>query len=457
MFDRNTEMDMTEGPLFKKLVAYAIPIMLTGILQLLFNAADLIVVGRFAGRTALAAVGSTTSLTNLLVNVFMMISIGVSVAVAQHYGAHEPDEVEQTVSTAMFMSVLLGVAVCLIGTAACKPMLKAMGSPDDVIDQSVLYMRIYFTGMPAFMVYNFGASALRAVGDTRRPMQFLTIAGIINVILNVITVVNFKLGVAGVAIATSVSQYISAIFVVLSLVSTENCLHLDIRHMRMHRDKILAILKVGLPAGLQSFVFSISNVVIQSSVNSFGSAVMAGSAASNNVEGFIYTSMNAVVQSTMAFTGQNIGARRFQRIGEIVRKSILLQMIIAGSMAVIGCALSEQLISIYAKGDVESIAWGVSRLRIIGGTYFIMGISDVAVGAMRGMGNSTVPMAISIFGICVLRIVWIYTVFSTYRTFEMLIVNYPVSWIVTLAAQYVCYGIVKRKTVAAMSSGGKSI
>lgn len=307
MFDRNTEMDMTEGPLFKKLVAYAIPIMLTGILQLLFNAADLIVVGRFAGRTALAAVGSTTSLTNLLVNVFMMISIGVSVAVAQHYGAHEPDEVERTVSTAMLMSLLLGAAVCLIGMAACKPMLKAMGSPDDVIDQSVLYMRIYFTGMPAFMVYNFGASALRAVGDTRRPMQFLTIAGIINVILNVITVLYFNLGVAGVAIATSVSQYVSAIFVVLSLVKTESCLHLDVRHMRIHRDKMLAILKVGLPAGLQSFVFSISNVVIQSSVNSFGSAVMAGSAASNNVEGFIYTSMNAVVQSAMAFTGQNIG------------------------------------------------------------------------------------------------------------------------------------------------------
>lgn len=409
MFDRNTEMDMTEGPLFKKLVAYAIPIMLTGILQLLFNAADLIVVGRFAGRTALAAVGSTTSLTNLLVNVFMMISIGVSVAVAQHYGAHEPDEVERTVSTAMLMSLLLGAAVCLIGMAACKP------------------------------------------------MQFLTIAGIINVILNVITVLYFNLGVAGVAIATSVSQYVSAIFVVLSLVRTESCLHLDVRHMRIHRDKMLAILKVGLPAGLQSFVFSISNVVIQSSVNSFGSAVMAGSAASNNVEGFIYTSMNAVVQSAMAFTGQNIGARKFQRIGDIVRKSILLQMIIAGSMAVIGCAFSEQLISIYAKGDAESIAWGVSRLRIISGTYFIMGISDVAVGAMRGMGNSTVPMAISIFGICVLRIVWIYTVFAAYRTFEMLVVSYPISWIVTLIAQYVCYGIVKRRTVAAMQSGEKSI
>ena len=326
-----------------------------------------------------------------------------------------------------------------------------------VIDQSVLYMRIYFTGMPAFMVYNFGASAMRAVGDTRRPMQFLTIAGIINVILNVITVLYFNLGVAGVAIATSVSQYVSAIFVVLSLVKTESCLHLDVRHMRIHRDKMLAILKVGLPAGLQSLVFSISNVVIQSSVNSFGSAVMAGSAASNNVEGFIYTSMNAVVQSAMAFTGQNIGARKFQRIGDIVRKSILLQMIIAGSMAVIGCAFSEQLISIYAKGDAESIAWGVSRLRIISGTYFIMGISDVAVGAMRGMGNSTVPMAISIFGICVLRIVWIYTVFAAYRTFEMLVVSYPISWIVTLIAQYICYGIVKRRTIAAISSGARTI
>ena len=388
---------------------------------------------------------------------FFLFGMNVMSSNLEKMAGGKLEQLLKTMTASPWVSLLLGAAVCLIGMAACKPMLKAMGSPDDVIDQSVLYMRIYFTGMPAFMVYNFGASAMRAVGDTRRPMQFLTIAGIINVILNVITVLYFNLGVAGVAIATSVSQYVSAIFVVLSLVRTESCLHLDVRHMRIHRDKMLAILKVGLPAGLQSLVFSISNVVIQSSVNSFGSAVMAGSAASNNVEGFIYTSMNAVVQSAMAFTGQNIGARKFQRIGDIVRKSILLQIIIAGSMAVIGCAFSEQLISIYAKGDAESIAWGVSRLRIISGTYFIMGISDVAVGAMRGMGNSTVPMAISIFGICVLRIVWIYTVFAAYRTFEMLVVSYPISWIVTLIAQYICYGIVKRRTIAAMQSGEKSI
>ena len=441
------EMDMTTGPLFGKLVAYAVPVMLTGILQLLFNAADLIVVGRYAGSTALAAVGSTTQLTNLIVNVFMMISVGVSVVVAQHYGAHEPVEVGQTVSAAMLMSLILGVLVCAIGITVSSPMLELMGSPEDVIDQSALYLKIYFTSMPAFMVYNFGASALRAVGDTRRPMMFLSIAGVINIILNLVTVICFNMGVAGVAIATSVSQYISAACVVLSLIRTESCLHLDIGHMALHKDKVLAILKVGLPAGLQSFVFSISNVLIQSSVNSFGSVVMAGSAASANIEGFIYISMSAVVQAAMAFTGQNIGARRFERIGEVVRKSILLQIVVSGILAVVCCTFSEQLISIYAKEDAGVIASGVSRLRIISSLYFIMGISDIAVGAMRGMGNSTVPMIISVLGICVLRIVWLYTVFKAVRTFEMLIISYPVSWLITLIMQYICYGIVKRRTI----------
>lgn len=277
--------------------------------------------------------------------------------------------------------------------------------------------------------------------------MFLSIAGVINIILNLVTVICFNMGVAGVAIATSVSQYISAACVVLSLIRTESCLHLDIGHMALHKDKVLAILKVGLPAGLQSFVFSISNVLIQSSVNSFGSVVMAGSAASANIEGFIYISMSAVVQAAMAFTGQNIGARRFERIGEVVRKSILLQIVVSGILAVVCCTFSEQLISIYAKEDAGVIASGVSRLRIISSLYFIMGISDIAVGAMRGMGNSTVPMIISVLGICVLRIVWLYTVFKAVRTFEMLIISYPVSWLITLIMQYICYGIVKRRTI----------
>ena len=436
--------------------ALAWPTMLEELMQTAVQYMDTAMVGTL-GTQATAAVGATGTVSWLVGSTVSAVGVGFLALISQSYGAGDRERARRASAQAVIMTVIVGLLFTAITTSLSGKITQWMQVDVSIRDMASQYFFILYSPMLFRAASIIFATVLRAVGDTRRPMQFLTIAGIINVILNVITVLYFNLGVAGVAIATSVSQYISAIFVVISLVKTESCLHLDVRHMRIHRDKMLAILKVGLPAGLQSLVFSISNVVIQSSVNSFGSAVMAGSAASNNVEGFIYTSMNAVVQSAMAFTGQNIGARKFQRIGDIVRKSILLQMIIAGSMAVIGCAFSEQLISIYAKGDAESIAWGVSRLRIISGTYFIMGISDVAVGAMRGMGNSTVPMAISIFGICVLRIVWIYTVFSVYRTFEMLVVSYPISWIVTLIAQYVCYGIVKRRTIATMQSGEKSI
>ena len=445
---KRNEMDMTTGPLMQKLVAYAVPVVITGVLQLLFNAADVIVVGRFAGRTALAAVGSTTSLINLMVNLFMMTSIGVNVAVARYYGAHEPLEVSETVSTAMTMSVIIGLFVGIFGIVASRPMLVLMDSPPDVLDQAALYLRIYFIGIPAFMVYNFGAAVLRAVGDTQRPMRFLTIAGIINVILNLITVVGFKMGVAGVAIATAVSQYVSAAFVVMSLITTESCLHLEVKEMRIYKDKLGEILRIGVPAGLQSLLFSITNVMIQSSVNTFGSTIMAASSAAGNIDGFIYTAMNAVVQTAMAFTGQNMGARKYERIGNILRKCVLLVTLVGGIMGAASCLLRNQLISIYANGDPEVIYWGALRLIIVAAPYFIYGISDTIIGVMRGMGNSTMPMIISVFGICAFRIIWLYTAFAMEPTFAMLMLGYPASWLITLIGQSICYLLMKKRMIA---------
>ena len=445
---KRNEMDMTTGPLMKKLVAYAVPVVITGILQLLFNAADIIIVGRYAGRTALAAVGSTTSLINLMVNLFMMTSIGVNVAVARYYGAHEPVEVSKTVSTAMTMSVIIGLFVGVFGIVASRPMLVLMDSPADVLDQAALYLRIYFIGIPAFMVYNFGAAVLRAVGDTQRPLRFLTVAGIVNVILNLITVVGFKLGVAGVAIATAVSQYVSAAFVVMSLISVEGCIHLEVKEMRIYKDKLIEILRIGLPAGLQSLLFSISNVMIQSSVNSFGSTIMAGSSAAGNIDGFIYTAMNSVTQTAMAFTGQNMGARKYERIGPILRKCILLVTVVAGSMGVFSCLFRNSLINIYANGDPEVIYWGAQRLIIVSAPYFIFGISEIIVGVVRGMGNSTLPMIISIFGICAFRILWLYTAFAMQPTYAMLMLGYPASWTVTMVGQSICYLLMKKKIIA---------
>lgn len=445
---KRNEMDMTTGPLMKKLVAYAVPVVITGILQLLFNAADVIIVGRYAGRTALAAVGSTTSLINLIVNLFMMTSIGVNVAVARYYGAHEPMEVSKTVTTAMTMSVIIGLFVGIFGIVASRPMLVLMESPADVLDQAALYLRIYFMGIPAFMVYNFGAAVLRAVGDTQRPMKFLTIAGIINVILNLITVVGFKMGVAGVAIATAVSQYVSAAFIVMSLVTTESCLHLEVKELRIYKDKLAEILRIGLPAGLQSLLFSVTNVMIQASVNTFGSTIMAGSSAASNIDGFIYTAMNAVTQTAMAFTGQNMGARKYERIGRILGRCILLVTLVGGIMGVLCSLFRNGLINIYANGDPEVIYWGAQRMLIVALPYFIFGISDTIVGVVRGMGNSTLPMIISIFGVCAFRVLWLYTAFAVEPTFAVLMLGYPVSWIVTLLGQGLCYLLMKKKIIA---------
>ena len=445
------EMDMTTGSLLPKVLAFSGPLILTGILQLLYNAADIVVVGRFAGPQALAAVGSTGALINLLVNVFMGLSVGASVVVARAYGAGDNASVSTGVHTAITVAGVAGVLVGVLGFVASHPLLKWMGSPDDVLDMATLYMKIFFVGMPANMLYNFGAAILRAVGDTRRPLYYLTVSGILNVLLNLVLVIGFHMGVAGVAIATVVSQVMSMALVMICLIRSDGPIHLDLRKLRIHLSQLWEIVRVGLPAGLQGSLFSISNVLIQSSVNSFGSLVMAGNSAGSNLEGFVYTSMNAIHQADLTFASQNLGAGQFKRVRRVMWVCLGTVTAIGLGMGLVFLAFGNQLVSIY-NSDPEVIHYGMTRLKIILPTYFLCGLMDVMVGQLRGVGYSILPMMISLTGACLLRVVWIYTFFAANPTLEVLYISYPVSWLITFATHFVCYMIWGRNRLKRMEA-----
>ena len=445
------EMDMTTGRLLPKVLAFSGPLILTGILQLLYNAADIVVVGRFAGPQALAAVGSTGALINLLVNVFMGLSVGASVVVARAYGAGDNASVSTGVHTAITVAGVAGVLVGVLGFVASHPLLKWMGSPDDVLDMATLYMKIFFVGMPANMLYNFGAAILRAVGDTRRPLYYLTVSGILNVLLNLVLVIVFHMGVAGVAIATVASQVMSMTLVMICLIRSDGPIHLDPRKLRIHLSQLGEIVRVGLPAGLQGSLFSISNVLIQSSVNSFGSLVMAGNSAGSNLEGFVYTSMNAIHQADLTFASQNLGAGQFKRVRRVMWVCLGTVTAIGLGMGLVFLAFGNQLVSIY-NSDPEVIHYGMTRLKIILPTYFLCGLMDVMVGQLRGVGYSILPMMISLTGACLLRVVWIYTFFAANPTLEVLYFSYPVSWLITFATHFVCYMIWGRKRLKRMEA-----
>ncbi len=438
------ELDMCSGPLFSKLVVFAVPLMLSGILQLLFNAADIIVVGRYAGSESLAAVGSTSSLINLLVNVFIGLSVGANVLVAQYFGAHRMKDLEETVHTAMMLSVIGGVVLIAVGTLLAAPLLELMGTPEDVLPLSVLYMQIFFVGMPATLAYNFGSAILRAVGDTRRPLYYLLLAGIVNVILNLFFVIQLHMGVAGVALATVLSQCISAALIIRCLAVSDAPYRLRLRCFKLVKGKVAAIARIGLPAGLQGAIFSISNVLIQSSVNSFGSVAMAGNTAASNIEGFVYTSMNAVYQTALSFTSQNYGAKNFKRMTMIEWYCQGLVILIGLVMGIGGVLLGTQLLGIYSS-DARVIEYGINRLRLVCGPYFLCGMMEVMVGALRGVGCSLLPMFVSLTGACAFRVVWIFTVFSISRTLPTLYISYPVSWAITFLAHTICYVAVRRQ------------
>lgn len=437
-------MDMCNGPLLKKIILFAIPLMLSGVLQLLFNAADVIVVGRFTGNEALAAVGSTSSLINLLINLFVGVSVGANVLLGKHIGARDEENASKTVHTAVTFSLVVGIAMIFVGFFLSRPLLELMGTPEDVINLSVLYMRIYFVGMPAFMFYNFGAALLRAVGDTKRPLYFLTLAGIINVIFNLIFVIVFHMGVAGVALATIISEGISAFLVFLCLKGADGVLHLDHRSLSFHKDVAIQMMKIGLPAGLQGCIFSVSNVLIQSSVNSFGSIAMAGNTASANLEGFVYNAMNSLYQTSLSFTSQNMGAKKYKRVDKILIECLVIVMIVGIVMGGGAYLIGTSLLSIYSS-DPQVISYGLLRMSLICVPYFLCGMMDVFVGSLRGMGYSVMPMLVSLTGACLFRIVWIFTIFATNRSLFVLYFSYPVSWALTATAHLICYMIVRKK------------
>ena len=432
------EMDMTTGALLPKVLMFSVPLVITSLLQLLYNAADVIVVGRFAGAQSLAAVSSTGALINLLVNIFMGLSVGSSVVIARAYGAGDVREVHQGVHTSITVAGVAGIGVGILGFFASRPLLQLMGSPDDVIDLASLYMRIFFLGMPFNMLYNFGAAILRAVGDTRRPLYFLTFSGIVNVLLNLLLVIVFKMDVAGVAIATVISQVISAVLVLGCLLHSDGAIRLDPRELRIHREPLLHIVRVGLPAGLQGSLFSISNVLIQSSVNSFGSIAMAGNGAAANLEGFVYVAMNAIHQAALTFASQNLGARKLDRVRRNLWVCLATVTVIGLSMGLLMLLFGRPLLSLY-NDDPDVILFGLKRMAYILPTYFFCGCMDVMVGQLRGIGYSIMPMIVSLTGACLLRVVWIYTIFAANPTLDTLYISYPISWALTFAVHLVCY------------------
>jgi putative MATE family efflux protein len=441
------EIDMTNGPLVSKIIRFAIPLALSGILQLLFNAADIVVAGRFAGSQALAAVGSTSALINLIVNLFIGLSIGVNVLVARYYGGGNRKDLYETVHTAVLVSMISGVVLIFIGIGLSQPLLDLMGTPDDVINQAVLYMRIYFVGMPVMMLYNFGAAILRAVGDTQRPLYFLLLAGVVNVFLNLFFVIVLHMGVAGVATATVISQCISAGLVLFCLVKSDTVYRVSLKELKIYKEKLIQMVKIGVPAGIQGATFSVSNVLLQSSINSFGSIAMAGSTAGSNIEGFVWTAMDAFTQSTLSFTGQNYGAKKFHRITKVVWYNLALVTLVGLVLGIGAYLAGPWLLQIYST-DPEVISYGLERMLLVCAPYAICGIMNVMVGAMRGLGSSLTPMMASIFGVCVLRVVWIYTIFPLDRTFFMLFLSYPVTWLATGLIEVVCFYFIRKRAIA---------
>jgi putative MATE family efflux protein len=437
------EIDMTHGPLLGKIIRFAIPLAISGILQLLFNAADIIVVGRFSGSQALAAVGSTSALINLIVNLFIGLSVGTNVLVAQYYGAGDQKALSDTVHTSVLASLLFGFVVLIIGITLAVPMLGLMGTPEEVLDSASLYMRIYFLGMPASMLYNFGAAILRAVGDTQRPLYFLFVSGVVNVILNLFFVIGLHLDVAGVAIATVISQCISAGLVLLCLVKAHTVYQVDLKHLRIKPDKLWGMTKIGLPAGIQGCSFSISNVLIQSSINSFGAVAMAGNTAASNIEGFVSTAMDAFSQAALSFTGQNVGAGQLKRVNKILPLCLALVTATGLVLGIGAYLLGPQLLGIYST-EADVIQFGMIRMAVVCVLECIGGWMGVMVGTLRGMGYSFVPMAITIGFVCGFRVIWLFTVFAAWPTLDVLYASYPITWGLAAFFDGVCFFIVRR-------------
>lgn len=446
IFMANKDVNMLEGSVSKGIISFAIPVMLSGFLQMLFQAADLVVLGRFCGSASVGAAGSTVSITNLLINFFMGCAVGAGVAAAHAIGEKDKEELHRVVHTALPTALIIGVFLTVVGVVFTKDLLRLIGTPKELFDLAAVYMEIIFCGISFGVVQNFCGAILRALGDTRSPLVYLTFAGFLNVILNLIFVIWLHMDVAGVALATIASQFISAALMVINLMHRNDAAKLYLRKMKIYKATILKILKIGIPSGIQSSMFSISNVLIQSSINTFGPAIVSGNSASANIEGFVYIIMNSFYQAAINFVGQNFGFKNFARIKETVKKSIVLVSVAGIVSSAIVFLFAKQLLSLYITDNEEAIKAGVVRLAFVCIPYFTCGIMEVTTGAIRGMGVSTVPMVISVIGVCVFRVVWIMTVFAALGTDISVYSCYPVTWVVTVIAQLIAFSIIyKRK------------
>lgn len=446
MKNNKYEIDMCNGSIMDKLISFSLPLMLSSILQLMFNAVDIIVVGRFSGSQALAAVGSTTALINIFTNLFIGISLGANVLAARYYAAGRNKEMSETVHTAITLALISGVIMAFVGLIFAKGALELMGTPEDVIRLSTLYMRIYFLGMPFFMLYNYGAAILRAVGDTKRPLIFLIISGCANAVLNMTLVIIFHLGVAGVAIGTVISQMISCVLVLRCLYRSEGSYQLRFSKLTIKSTYLKPIFQVGIPAGIQSTVINFSNALLQSSVNSFGSTAMAGYTAANNVLGFLYVSVNAITQACMSFTSQNYGVGKYKRMDRVLFDCLILTVGVAGVLGGGAYLFGAQIMRIYTQ-DPEVIACGLEILAITTVPYFLCGIMDLFPGALRGMGYSAVPMILSVIGTVGTRIFWIFAAFPQHRSLYFLFISYPGSWAATIVMQVICFYFVRKRCI----------
>ncbi len=439
-------IDMTTGALLPKIISFTIPLMLTGLLQLVYNAADVMVVGRFAGSLSLAAVGATSSLVHLSLNIFLGLATGSGVVAAKHIGAGNGASVHRTVHTSMLLAVISGIVIAIAGVLLSPLALRAMDIPDDVFPLSVTYLRIFFLGTPASMLYNFGAAMLRATGDSKRPLYILTFSGIINVVLNLIFVIFFKMNVAGVALATIISQFISAIFIIYILVNANSVIRLSISKLRFYKEELADIVKIGVPMGIQGSLFSLSNVIIQSSINSFGAAAIAGNTASSNIDSVIHICCNSVSQTATTFTSQNYGAGQIKRIRRIYFNCVGFTVVIAAICCAFLLTFGTQVLGVFST-DPAVIEMGLIRMKLFAVTYVLNSLLDVTTGQMRGLGKSVTPMIVTMAGVCGLRILWVYTVFQAYRSMEVLYLSYPVSWAVTGAVLLVMYAVTFRKII----------
>lgn len=441
------EKDLTSGCIWKKILLFALPLMLSSVLQLLYNACDIVVIGRFRDHTALSAISSTSSLINLITNLFIGLSVGSNIIMAKCYGQNDKDKAQKVVSTSIIISLISGVILAIFGVVFAKQLLLLMGSPSDVIDLATIYLQIFFVGMPFNLLYNFGSSILRASGDTKRPLYFLLISGLFNVGANLLFVIVFNMSTDGVALATIISQFISAILILITLLKEKGFCHLSLKELKIDKNVLLEIAKVGLPAGLQGTIFSISNVIIQSSVNFFGSYVMAGNGAAANLEGFIYVCMNAFYQASITFTSQNYGAKKYDNIPKILKYNLYLVVLFGGILGITAYLSSGFLLNIYTT-DPDVIKIGTIRMGIICVPYFLCGMMDVVVGSLRGLGKSTTPMIVSLLGVCGLRILWIFTIFRSNMNLGLLYVSYPISWIITFMILIICFVYLYKKVAS---------